>query len=973
MGVTEESSSASSGFSVEAWEQSSSEISSFRSKSSSEETASSAQSSPAPVLAIEAELLADAVAGQPSNVSPAFFVKSHHSIEDADDLLERIRVAMIDSDDREIPVDVRVSEKRGGYRVSVDPPSIIAPGQYAMHAELDPSRDDVRRGADAEAVTLLDETISWGMIAFNVDKSHYAQGDSATLTIAPLVHTTVPACVDDAFVRVGASSNELTPSCDGAIRVGLSLDETDRSFALDVSAGNVSWSVSDALPTNGDPSVLDVRRIGATTVVLGRIETMDISVTAARGFRGAVTEAVPPGFDVSDVRPSATVDDRGDAGTFITWNGSWEAGETRHLTYSYKAPAEAPLLALFGPLEADGVMTADVEVSLEAGQESSSSSSSFQSSSVESASSASSSSDPAVTIDEEVTASSEESTPVLDVEVIVEPQAPDAATDAVTNEEGGSFLGSVLSHLYASLFEDGETVSFDEERRMQVLVVTSSATIELASSSLELTPLQENFEAKSAATFRLFANVDPEGVYDDGTLPEHSALSTIVEQLSDAEDLRDAVLSSIVEDQGATIAESMAQDSESVYELQQAIGSDGSVIRRIVSGVESGVERVLKSDDVLRDDLATIAAEDPTVQTLVDAIITDDLRKDVADEIAAGGDIADIVSDIVEEHAESLPDAVASAVVQAPDAVDAVADAISDGAQAEAVSSDPIIAVTLTDRDGVTTVPSYHFAKGSLLLVLDPIPAFVPGIYTLSVTITNPLTGESQTLTQDFAWGVLAINPDSDVYEPGDVAELHFGVLDDLGEMVCDAELTLVVTAPDGSTNTLTTNDDSIEVTGTCQIKEAGFIGPDFRTAITLLQEGDYVLSLTAVTEMGQRSMQTTVPVRTFSPFAISRAAATRLYPTAPSGMDVTVEFNVDIEGSVIDTLPPGFVVTDVEPAATVSEAEDGTVTVRWRGDWNAGQIETFRYEYDAPDISPQFYLIGPLQIRSEFPISSAQ
>ena len=233
--------------------------------------------------------------------------------------------------------------------------------------------------------------------------------------------------------------------------------------------------------------------------------------------------------------------------------------------------------------------------------------------------------------------------------------------------------------------------------------------------------------------------------------------------------------------------------------------------------------------------------------------------------------------------------------------------------------------------------------------------------------------------SQDFVWGVLAMNPDKDRYLPGDKARIDIGVLNDHGNIVCTADLTLDITSPSGKTKTLSTKDQSITTTGTCGKKEAGFIEPDFTTSFTPSETGNYQLHLTAVTDNGERSTSSTLTV--LDPNAdglltgdsnaviISRTAATRLWPFAPSPMTISVKFNRDFNGTISDTVPEGFLVTDVSDGGQVSDLQDlpnesqkGYV-ISWNGSWQAGQTATFTYRYDAPDISPQFYLIGPLAL----------
>src|SRR5258708_939640 len=64
--------------------------------------------------------------------------------------------------------------------------------------------------------------------------------------------------------------------------------------------------------------------------------------------------------------------------------------------------------------------------------------------------------------------------------------------------------------------------------------------------------------------------------------------------------------------------------------------------------------------------------------------------------------------------------------------------------------------------------------------------------------------------TQDFTWGVLAINMDKSVYKIGDAAYIQMAVLNDLGDTICNADLSLDIKSPDGKMTHLTTDDNSI-------------------------------------------------------------------------------------------------------------------------------------------------------------------
>ena len=924
------------------------------------------------LTSITANFVTDAATGEPSNVAPAFVISRNAMIAGGDDVRSRIEVSMTDTDGRAQDVDVRVREIPGGYRVSVIPPAVIRSGTHRLRAVLHPARGSVLRGGDAEDIVLIDRDVFWGNVAMNVDRSHYAPGDVASVTIAPLLDKRVPSCVDELLVSIDGDESAVSPSCDGTIHADIAVPERDGAFALRAEFEGQSWSVSDAFSIDAFADVFDVRRIGPTSVVLGREAEMQIVVSARRGFRGTVTETVPSGFVVKDADAYASVDDRGEDGTVIEWKGEWQPGVPRTLRYVYVAPAEASLLGLFGPLKARGVAVEDgpaeeagsssttsVDVSSSSSEQSSSSiaSDASASDSQDAESSASSSASYASSESTHDAAANAESTELIDVPIEVQSSPAEE-----------SFLGAMLLRVHASLFAEGDTVTFDEDRAMQVLVVAGSDMVELSSSVLELTPLKNHFEARESATFRLLSDVSPTAS-SDGSLTDTEALATLVDALSDADDVRRAVLAAVVQESRSDIAQTLSLDSESVSKIRHAMGADGSMVRRLSTVVSTSVERAIASDDDLSEAIAETVRDNAEVQTVLDAIVTDDVREEIAREVVSGNDVADVVTTIVSDRAPELSDVVVRAVGDTAETADVVADAIGSDVPTSSIADEPIVDVVLTDASGRIFTPAFHFKKGSLLLVLDPLPAFTPGLYTLTVTVTNPLSGEVSTVEQDFAWGVLAINPDADVYEPGQKASLHIGVLNDAGEIVCDADLSLSITAPDGTVELRTTDDGSIVMSDTCGVKETGFIEPDYHADTTLLQEGDYVLRLVASTMAGERSMTTVIPVRGTVPFRITRSAATRLWPIGLSGMDIRVVFSADVNGSVIDSVPSDFSIASVDPPAEIIKKGDGTTSIRWSGEWRAGQSATFHYEYDAPDVSPQYYLIGPLQIRSEVPL----
>lgn len=285
------------------------------------------------------------------------------------------------------------------------------------------------------------------------------------------------------------------------------------------------------------------------------------------------------------------------------------------------------------------------------------------------------------------------------------------------------------------------------------------------------------------------------------------------------------------------------------------------------------------------------------------------------------------------------------------------------------------LVVKLRGRTGRIFFPRYHFSAGTAELSLDE-RRFTPGLYTLIVTKTYSISGRKEEAEQEFAWGVLALNTDQDRYLPGETARIDIGVLDEYGAIVCDADLDIKITNPNGVEITISTGDGGIQITGTCGLKQPGFIEPDYQTFITMNIEGTYTLELTANNFIGaSHTLSSEVQVVSSPPYIIHRKAATRLWPFAESPMTIDVEFRTDFTGSITDTVPDAFGITESSPKAKAElHTEMDALTLTWSGSWSAGDTATFTYKYDAPDISPEFYLVGPLvMVSSEPALSGAE
>jgi hypothetical protein len=236
---------------------------------------------------------------------------------------------------------------------------------------------------------------------------------------------------------------------------------------------------------------------------------------------------------------------------------------------------------------------------------------------------------------------------------------------------------------------------------------------------------------------------------------------------------------------------------------------------------------------------------------------------------------------------------------------------------------------------------------------------FKPGKYEVQVTYEK--NGEILTYNQEFTWGVLAINPDKSIYLPAEEALIGMAVLDDFGRMVCDAEVDLEIISPKGSKNLLSTADGQIKISPECEVYGVTDL-PDYYTEYIFNQTGTYILRLTANTANGVKTIEDKILVMAESvDFDVQRTGPTRIYPLNKDWMRFTILANQDYSGPIIESVPASFEITS-QPGLTITTVND-IKKLTWQANLVKGKTYNFNYEFDAPDVSPEFYVLGPLTI----------
>lgn len=237
--------------------------------------------------------------------------------------------------------------------------------------------------------------------------------------------------------------------------------------------------------------------------------------------------------------------------------------------------------------------------------------------------------------------------------------------------------------------------------------------------------------------------------------------------------------------------------------------------------------------------------------------------------------------------------------------------------------------------------------------------ALRPGKYTLEVEV---IEGERAYIeTQVFYWGVLTWNTTKSVYAQGETALMHMAALSNSGNTICDANLSLTVRNPSGQETVV-----PVQQSGSCDGNNVTDV-PDYLAEYVLPETGTYNVLLRHMDTEGTvlHEIEDTIVVEQATPYIVERSGPTRIYPVADYTMTLHVSAQAGYVGTVREVVPEFFSVYDYGSAM---ETVEGSLRyLEWDVSVAPGETIELSYTFDAPDISPYVYRIGPASLGAEF------
>ncbi|WP_166286501.1 MG2 domain-containing protein, partial [Candidatus Nitrosotalea sp. FS] len=225
-----------------------------------------------------------------------------------------------------------------------------------------------------------------------------------------------------------------------------------------------------------------------------------------------------------------------------------------------------------------------------------------------------------------------------------------------------------------------------------------------------------------------------------------------------------------------------------------------------------------------------------------------------------------------------------------------------------------------------------------------------PGMYTIKTTLVK--NGKTYDTQSQYAWGLVSLNTEKSIYQPGQTANMTIVVLDSGGHPVCDANILLNVKDPNSQITSLSS------VNGVVSGSECGLYNAQYVTSIP----GSYTVNATAIADSIKTDFSTSFLVQNNFAFDIVRTAQSKIDPVNnPNSFNVKMDITsfVNQHSVTIKELVPS--VLDIKTDANVQTVGNTKVLT-----WNKnliGNKTLIQYSYSVPLVFPQLYSLGPVEI----------
>ncbi|MDI6795193.1 MAG: hypothetical protein QME81_20405, partial [bacterium] len=167
----------------------------------------------------------------------------------------------------------------------------------------------------------------------------------------------------------------------------------------------------------------------------------------------------------------------------------------------------------------------------------------------------------------------------------------------------------------------------------------------------------------------------------------------------------------------------------------------------------------------------------------------------------------------------------------------------------------------------------------------------------------------------------------------------------------------------------MTIENGTIHYSDTCGANNVTDV-PDYFAYYRVGEPGEYQMKLTNL-DNGYE-IEDSFEVREGVPFEVERVGATRINPFLASYvMTMKIKANQEFKGEIIETVPSSFTIINSNFQFPISNFQiisndQNSKQLIWEAELKEGETYELKYEYQAPKISPQLYLLGPLEFSTD-------
>ena len=378
--------------------------------------------------------------------------------------------------------------------------------------------------------------------------------------------------------------------------------------------------------------------------------------------------------------------------------------------------------------------------------------------------------------------------------------------------------------------------------------------------------------------------------------------------------------------------------------------TDEDILRKAQSEITQAQNRIESGQVILNetDPVAIVNAQENIITTQKKIISTQEQIQQTLDDVSQG------------PHDQQTQDQIENTIDVVKETLDQIEEAgIVEYDNTPSIQSDvwhgdnSTITVQVLDPAGNSVDVNTTFEQvidGKFNIELESTRDATPGVYTVTTTLTKD--GETYTVQDEFAWGLVSLNTKKSIYRPGETADFVIVVLDNQGHPVCDANLLMTITDPSSQTTTLSSGN------GVTPNPECGLYDSKYTTSI----EGNHTVNITAQTSGIDAAFSTSFLVQQNFDYDVIRTAQSKIDPVNnPNLFDVAIAVESFVGSGPVTIREYVPAVFDVSTDGNVETIGD-TKILTWNKDLTESKTSV-RYSYSVPLEFPKLYALGKTEI----------